>query len=137
MRTKKQRSRGLGAAPEVSVEAGMMSAFSDTYLDLLVEEVIETVSAGYSFQSTSDKWAGREGRAEASYFQQAGTQRRLEAVRQMDQRDQRRNSPGPPRPETVVNVWLNIDPHMSWAFYAQPGAFRWVDYMRGCSDTGS
>lgn len=121
MRSKKQRYRGLSAAPEVSVEAGMMSAFSDTYLDLLVEEVIETVSAGYSFQSSPGRWAGREGRTEGSYFQQAGTMRRLEAVRQIDSS---RASPGVPRVETSVDVWLSIDPHLSWAFYAQPGAFR-------------
>lgn len=115
--------RGISMAPDVrsSVEAGMMSIFSDVSLDLLLEEVVESVYAGFSFQNTSNRWASRE-RTTTSYFEQAGTLRRLESVRQMDAGDN--GAPGASRPEANVDVYLSIDPSVSWAFHAQPGALR-------------
>lgn len=105
-----------------SIQAGMMSIFSEVRLDLLMEEVIESVYAGFSFQDTSSQWATRE-RNDASYFEKAGTLRRLESVRQMDTmgvssvNTQRR---------TGAKVHLAIDATVPWLFHAQPGALRRV-----------
>lgn len=100
----------------------MMSIFSEVRLDLLMEEVIESVYAGFSFQDTSSQWATRE-RTDASYFEQAGTLRRLESVRQMDTIG---GSSGNIRLKTGVMVHLNIDASVPWLFHAQPGALRRV-----------
>lgn len=121
-RAGKRRVRGSGAAPDArsSIEAGMMSIFSDVNLDMLLEEVVESVYAGFSFQNTSNRWAARE-RSDTSYFQQGGTERRLESVRQMDAGAK---APGPGLTDDGVKVYLSVDPNVSWAFYAQPGALR-------------
>lgn len=121
-RAGKRKVRGVNTSPEgrSSIETGMMSIFSDLSLDMLMEEVVESVYAGFSFQSSSGRWASRE-RPDVSYFQQVGTRRRLESVRQMDTGVK---SPTPGRTGEGVEVYLSVDPSVSWAFYAQPGALR-------------
>lgn len=99
-----------------------MSIFSEVRLDLLMEEVIESVYAGFSFQDTSSQWATRE-RPDNSYFEKAGTLRRLESVRRMDTVNA---SSGKIQPKAGVSVHLNIDPSVPWLFHAQPGALRRV-----------
>lgn len=118
------RARGLGvdSSGQSTVQAGMMSIFSEVRLDLLMEEVIESVYAGFSFQDTSNQWATRE-RPDDSYFEQAGTLRRLESVRRMDTVGV---LPESTRPKARVHVHLNIDPSVPWLFHAQPGALRRV-----------
>lgn len=97
-----------------------MSLFSDVSLDALLEEVVESVYAGFSFQQTSSDWASRRRTSATTNRGQAGTLRRLESVRQMD------NSPAfdSQRPEAGVAIYLSIDPTVSWNFFAQPGALR-------------
>lgn len=121
-RTGKRKARGVNTSAEgrSSIETGMMSIFSDLSLDMLMEEVVESVYAGFSFQSSSSRWANRE-RPDVSYFQQVGTRRRLESVRQMDIGNK---SPTPGRTGEGIEVYLSVDPSVSWAFYAQPGALR-------------
>lgn len=116
----KARGLAVNKSGHDSIQAGMMSIFSEVRLDLLMEEVIESVYAGFSFQDTSSQWASRE-RTNSSYFAQAGTLRRLESVRQMDSA---RESLEALRLKTHVNVHLNIDPTVPWSFHAQPGALR-------------
>lgn len=110
----------MNANGSSSIQAGMMSIFSEVRLDLLMEEVIESVYAGFSFQDTSSQWATRE-RTDASYLEQAGTLRRLESVRQMDTMGV---SAAGTRPETGAKVHLNVDASVPWLFHAQPGALR-------------
>lgn len=121
-RASKQKIRGPLMAPGArsSIEAGMMSIFSDINLDVLLEEVVESVYAGFSFQNTSNKWAARE-TADSSYFKQGDTQRRLESVRQMDN-DGRASVAG--LSDDGPKVYLSVDPNVPWAFHAQPGALR-------------
>lgn len=121
-RASKKRTRGSVAALDSrsSVEAGMMSIFSDLNLDILLEEVVESVYAGFSFQNTSNRWATRE-RADTSYFQHEGTQRRVEVVRQPDLGVK---PPDLNQADDGVKVYISVDPNVSWAFYAQPGAVR-------------
>ncbi|KAF3769478.1 hypothetical protein M406DRAFT_348735 [Cryphonectria parasitica EP155] len=104
-----------------SIESGMMSIFSEVSLDSLLEEVVESVYAGFSFQNTSSRWASRD-KPSTSFFEQGNTLRRLESVRQLDtngavlgnSRDE----------DAAVGIHLNIDPNVSWDFHAQPGALR-------------
>lgn len=97
----------------------MRSLFSNLSLDALLEEVVESVYAGFSFQETSTRWATRE-RNNTSSFEQAGTHRRLESVRRMDNGSLQHMHQGQPG----VAVYINIDPTVSWDFHAQPGALR-------------
>ncbi|CAN8096474.1 unnamed protein product [Discula destructiva] len=117
----KTRGLGLESLGPSPIEAGMMSLFSNVRLDLLTEEVIESVYVGFSFQDTSSQWETRE-RADSSYFERAGTLRRLESVRRLDSvQDFAEASP----PRTSVSIHLHIDPKVhDWAFHAQSGALR-------------
>lgn len=100
-----------------------MSIFSEVTLDLLLEEVVESVYAGHSFQHTSSNWVIRD-RPNASYFDHAGTMRRIESVRQMDTSSN--GEATTPAPAFNVGVYLNIDSDVAWDFRAQPGALRRV-----------
>lgn len=97
----------------------MMSIFSDVSLDALLEEVVESIYAGFSFQQSSISWAIRE-RGEITAVEQAGSARRLESVRHMDADP----SLVAQKLQAGVAVYLNIDPTVSWNFHAQPGALR-------------
>lgn len=99
----------------------MMSLFSDVSLDALLEEVVESIYAGFSFQQSSNDWATRE-RGDISSMEQAGTVRRLESVRQMDMDP----SLDAKKLQSGVAIYLSIDPTVSWNFHAQPGALRRV-----------
>lgn len=104
-----------------TVEAGMMSLFSDIRLDVLLEEVVMSIYAGFTFQQSSTEWATRD-RGHVSSTDQAGTLRRLESVRQVDST----NTPKASESVTGVFVYLSIDPSVSWDFHGQPGALRRV-----------
>ena len=101
----------------------MMNLYSDVSLDLLVEEVIESVYAGFSYQQLSGA-LGRNIAAKTSEFSQANTMRRLGSLGPMESPDLKffssRNTPA------AVTVYFDIDPSVSWMFHAQPGAIRRV-----------
>lgn len=117
------RSRGMGGSPGArnTIEASMMSLFSDVSLDALLEEVVESIYAGFSFQQFSNDWANRD-RGTKTSIDQAGSLRRLESVRHMDNDAAVQGQ----RPEAGVAVYLSIDPTVAWNFHAQPGALRRV-----------
>lgn len=137
LRSPKRRAvRDLGrgmrshSGPRTPMEAGMMSIFSDVNLSLLLEEVVESVFAGFSFQNSSSKLNTKD-KSDDSYFEQRGTVRRLQSVRSID------NGSGRPSPVSTrssqsvmtspkVSVYLSVDPSVSWVFHAQPGALRRV-----------
>lgn len=98
----------------------MMSLFSEMRLDLLTEEVIESVYAGWSFQDTATQFSRVE--ADSSALGRAGTLRRLETVRRMDSaNDSAQDNPV----QGHVNVHIDIDPDvLSWRFHVQSGALR-------------
>lgn len=99
----------------------MMSLYSDVSLDALLEEVVESIYAGFSFQQSSGEWATRQ-RGDISSMEQAGSVRRLEAVRHMDTDP----SLDAQKLQAGVGIYLSIDPTVSWSFHAQPGALRRV-----------
>lgn len=126
----RDKGRGMSndTGPRTPIEAGMMSIYSDVSLNLLLEEVVESVFAGFSFQERSAEWAAKESDNE-SYFDQRGTNRRLESVRSMDTAIRRLSPARSGSPSIVataarVSVHISIDPSVSWAFHAQPGALR-------------
>ena len=101
----------------------MMSLYSEVRLDLLTEEVIESVYAGFSFQTNSAQWESRD-KAHSSQLDRAGTLRRLESVRRMDSGNDFDKTPLQLN-KKQVKIHLDIDPNIdSWAFHAQSGALR-------------
>ena len=101
----------------------MMNLHSDLSLDLLVEEVIESVYAGFSYQQLSGA-LGRDIAAKTSEFARANTMRRLGSLGPMETPDLRFFASRTTSP--AVTVYLDIDPAVSWMFHAQPGAIRRV-----------
>lgn len=98
----------------------MMSLFSEMRLDLLTEEVIESVYAGWSFQDSASQFS--YDKAGSSAIERAGTIRRLESVRRMDSTT---DSAKGALATSNVSIHLDIDPDVaSWGFHVQSGAFR-------------
>lgn len=92
----------------------------DVSLDDLVEEVADSMFAGYSFQHLStDRLATVDGLMHAGGHSRA--RERLETV----QSKSATNGSGPSHTDTDrVSVYLSIDPSCSWAFHLPPGAIR-------------
>ncbi len=101
----------------------MMNLYSDISLDLLVEEVVESVYAGFSYQQLSGA-LGRSVAARTSEFARANTMRRLGSLGPMETPDLEFFTSR--TPTSAVTVYLDIDPSVGWMFYAQPGAIRRV-----------
>lgn len=114
--------RGLRAGNNnlVSIEAGMMSIVTQVDVDVLAEEVVETVHAGHSFQKLSasqltiGKRAVNPGR---------------ESLRRLDSMEARESmaSRGTAAGDTCfsgITVSLDIEPSVNWSFHTQPGAIR-------------
>jgi hypothetical protein len=102
------------------IETGMMNLYSDISLESLVEEVVESVYAGFSYQQLSGSLASRS-RTTARELSRANTMRRLGSIGPMESVD---NEPLPSEHAPGVAVYLDIDPSARWMFYAQPGAIR-------------
>jgi signal transduction histidine kinase len=115
--TKKSRKRrvtggGLSHATDrnTSFKAEIVSLVSDISLDSLLEEVIESVYAGYSFQQTA---SARESGKHRLYS--------LQSLYSLGEDAPKSHQAGP-----AVSVYVNIDPNLAWDFRAQPGAIRRV-----------
>jgi signal transduction histidine kinase/CheY-like chemotaxis protein len=94
----------------------------DVSLDDLVEEVADSMFAGYSFQNLSTgQHATLDGLMNVGGYSRV--RERLDNIH-ADSRKNGTSSPGS-RVETV-SVYLSIDPSCSWDFHLQPGAIRRV-----------
>ncbi|KAF6807250.1 sensor histidine kinase response [Colletotrichum sojae] len=105
-----------------TIEAGMISLTSNVNLDVLVEEVVESVVAGFSFQRFAvAKLAGTRPseHADTDIF------RRLDSMQAAENMTSETNRAGD---ATLllgeVSVTYDINPAVSWAFRSQPGALR-------------
>lgn len=110
-RRAESRVRGVCQEGTLLIETGMMSLYSDVSLDSLVEEVVESVYAGHSYQQLSGSLGSRSGTM-AMDVSPASTVE---------------NDDGEalhPRHTTVVAIYLNIEPSARWMFHTQPGAIR-------------
>lgn len=108
--------------PEKTEQFGKKQLSVDVSLDDLVEEVADSMFAGYSFQHLSTgKLATVDGLMNAGGHSRA--RERLDHV-QADSAKNGGSTPGS-RAEKV-SVYLSIDPSCSWDFHLQPGAIRRV-----------
>ncbi|GKT46136.1 sensor protein GacS [Colletotrichum spaethianum] len=116
--------RGLRPETSASIESGMMSLVSDVHLDLLVEEVIESVFIGHSFHHMVASSLARHGSTSGP---PTPAQEKLDAIATSDGLGHRR-SPSETQPASLkdVKILVDIDPQYSWVFHTNPGAIRRV-----------
>ncbi|KAK1980228.1 hsp90-like protein [Colletotrichum cereale] len=116
--------RGLRSETSASIESGMMSLVSDVHLDLLVEEVIESVFIGHSFHHMVASSLARHGTTSGP---PTPAQEKLDAIATSDGLGHRRiPSESPPVSLKDVKILVDIDPQYSWVFHTNPGAIRRV-----------
>ncbi|OHE92477.1 hsp90-like protein [Colletotrichum orchidophilum] len=115
--------RGLRARDQkISIEAGMMSITSNVEVDVLSEEVVESVCAGFSYQRVSvAQLAGNRPTEHAD----TTAIRRLDSMQAMEEMATRTNKFGDLQLVLGdVSVTFDISPAISWSFHTQPGALR-------------
>lgn len=122
-RSEKQRRQGIRGLSErdpssKSIEHGMKSLTSDVRLDVLAEEVLESVAAGSTFQRMSIAQLARRGKGDVDRKSnqhldslQAVEELGAEGLHLQLQSDN-------------VSVFLDIDPSCSWTFRITPGSLR-------------
>ncbi|ELQ42981.1 histidine kinase G7 [Pyricularia oryzae Y34] len=101
-------SRGAGDCEKLGIEAGMMTIASDFELDVLTEEVIESVCAGFSHQRLST-----EGVEDQNMIRKPDG---IESIQDATLKSERHVGD--------VAVMFDINPAVSWTFHAQSGAIR-------------
>ncbi|KAK1486345.1 hsp90-like protein [Colletotrichum tamarilloi] len=117
--------RGLRARDrKISIEAGMMSITSNVEVDVLSEEVVESVCAGFSYQRISvAQLAGNRPTDHAD----TTALRKLDSMQAMEEMATRTNKIGDLQLILGdVSVTFDISPAVSWGFHTQPGALRRV-----------
>ena len=105
-----------------NIEAGMKSLYSHVVLDVLAEEVMESVFAGFNFQHAS---LSQLTHRKESMHADAHANRRMDSMRAMEEL-------GPLQTETGelrvgfgrISIFLDVDPSGSWSIHTQPGAVR-------------
>ncbi|KAJ0163556.1 Peroxide stress-activated histidine kinase mak1 [Colletotrichum tanaceti] len=107
---------------KISIEAGMMSITSNVNIDVLAEEVVESICAGFSYQrvSIAQLASNRPGEhADSSAI------RRLDSMQAMEDMASGTNRFGDMQLVLgEVSVTFDINPATSWGFHTQPGAVR-------------
>jgi hypothetical protein len=102
----------------------MKSLYSDVRLDVLCEEVLESVFAGFSFQSMSIAQLAKQKPMELVDVYANRQLDRIQALEQLGPLPTASSSQAPePSLGAKVSVSLDIDPACSWTFHARPGAF--------------
>ncbi|ROW08781.1 hypothetical protein VMCG_02899 [Cytospora schulzeri] len=121
---KQSRARPRGTQGPRANDMGMMAKESDAQLDVLVEEVTESVFAGYNFQVMSIARVSRNNKRQVD-DEAIG---RLDTVAAVEAfgHDLVKSSMTQQSKREGVLVYLDIDPTVSWQFRAQPGAIRRV-----------
>ncbi|KAM0424254.1 hypothetical protein ACHAPT_010626 [Fusarium lateritium] len=114
--------RGVQAPHRNSMIDGMMYIASDLDVDMLVEEIVECVHAGHTYQEQSVlRFRGQEPLEDSN----AHPHSRLDGI---DAAEDLGALPGtnsrPPLDSDRVVVILDIDPTVEWTFRSQPGALR-------------
>jgi signal transduction histidine kinase len=117
-----RRSQVFQKGASRTIGEGMMSLAANVRLDRLVEDVIESVFAGYNFQRLSV--AQMSNRQEATHADVVSN-RFLDGLRADEDLSYKTTLAGMmSHAHGDVWVFLNIDPESNWWFHAQPGAIR-------------
>ncbi|KAM0276619.1 hypothetical protein ACHAQH_006576 [Verticillium albo-atrum] len=118
-------SRAWPTNRQVSIEAGMKRLESDVALDVLVEDVVESVFAGFNFQYASMAQLSKH---KKTRHVDAEANHRMDAHNAMQDFGSTHMA-GSSQVDLGFNrvfLTLDIDPKCSWIFNTSPGAFRRV-----------
>lgn len=117
---RKQSLRGLSRKDrsDISIEDGMKSLISDVRLDVLAEEVLESVAAGFTFQRMSIAQLARRDKRHVD----RRSNQHLDALQAVEELGAERTHLQL-QPHNV-SVYLDIDPSYAWAFSVSPGSVR-------------
>ncbi|KAF3811724.1 putative histidine kinase 3 [Colletotrichum gloeosporioides] len=115
--------RGLrGRDEKANIEAGMMSISSNVEIDVLAEEVVDSVCAGFSYQRMS---VAQLANSRAADNIEPNAMSRLDSMQAMEDMASSGGRHG--NVQLVlgdVSVNFDISPAVSWTFHTQPGAIR-------------
>ncbi|KDN71497.1 putative hsp90-like protein [Colletotrichum sublineola] len=115
--------RGLrNSDQKISIESGMMSSTSNVDVDVLAEEVVESICAGFSYQrvSVAQLASNRPGEHADS-----NAIRRLDSMQAMEDMASGTNKLGDLQLVLGdVSVTFEVNPAASWRYHTQPGAIR-------------
>ncbi|GKT47723.1 hybrid signal transduction histidine kinase A [Colletotrichum spaethianum] len=107
---------------KISIEAGMMSITSNVDLDVLSEEVVESICAGFSYQRVSVAQLANNRPGEHA---DTSAIRRLDSMQAMEDMASGTNKFGDLQLVLGdVSVTFDINPAASWRYHTQPGAIR-------------
>ncbi|KAL0930098.1 Histidine kinase 5-like protein 2 [Colletotrichum truncatum] len=105
------------------IEAGMMSIASDVELDILAEEVVESVCAGFSYQQLSI--AHHVNQQSSEHAEVPDLVRRLDSLQAIEDAAFKPQSRGDLLSLLgEVTVTFDVSPAVSWTFHTQSGAIR-------------
>ncbi|KAL0932205.1 sensor histidine kinase response [Colletotrichum truncatum] len=115
--------RGLRSNDKkLTIEAGMIALERNCAIDVLSEEVIESVCAGFSFQRFA---VGQLAGSRPSEHADTDALRRLDGMQALENMASENNRTGDAQLLLgEVSVTFDINPAMNWRFYSQPGALR-------------
>ncbi|KAG5995941.1 hypothetical protein E4U43_002946 [Claviceps pusilla] len=123
--------RGLRRGKAASIESGMMRIVSRVKVDLIVEEVVESVYAGRIFQlrSIGSNGSGQHGQSQNSSPSVGADSVQHEQQQQQQQQQHSElaaDSSLTQNDSDIATVCVDIQPNTPWEFYTQPGALRRV-----------
>ncbi|KAI1861552.1 hypothetical protein JX265_009519 [Neoarthrinium moseri] len=113
--------RGVSSSNDVSIETGMMSITSDVEVDVVAEQVVESVFAGHCFQTQS---VTRLVDGQGSQDTDMDAMRRLDSTKAIEALGIRGRTGQIQVVLGDVVVSLDINANSRWAFTTQPGAIR-------------
>ncbi|KAF3807899.1 Hybrid signal transduction histidine kinase A [Colletotrichum gloeosporioides] len=115
--------RGLrNVDKKLTIEAGMMSLSRNVNIDVLAEEVIESVCAGFSFQRFA---VSRLTESRPSEHGDIDALHRLDSMQALENMSSETNKGGDSQILLGdVSVTYDVNPAASWRFNTQPGALR-------------
>ncbi|KAL2676623.1 hypothetical protein Neosp_010387 [[Neocosmospora] mangrovei] len=113
--------RGVQYPQRSSMSDGMMYITSDLDVDMLVEEIVECVHAGHTYQEQS---LFRFRNQESPENRDAHPHSRLDGIDAAENSDAFGSTNRSQLTSEGVVVILDIDPSVEWTFHSQPGALR-------------
>ncbi|KAK2039194.1 histidine kinase [Colletotrichum somersetense] len=113
--------RGLRLSKSQAIEAGMMSLNSHVQIDVLAEEVMDSIFAGFNFQHMSIAQLKKKMKARDP---DVTANRYLDSLRAQEELSLGHSNHTVPTAFSNVMVIFDLDPSCSWVFDTQSGAIR-------------
>lgn len=113
--------RGITKNTQRSIEAGMMAIRSSVKIDVLVEEVMDSIFAGFNFQYLS---IAQLKKLDSAQEPDVAANLRLDSMRAKEELNLSSSTQAAPVAFNDVVVLFHAAPGTDWVFDTQPGAIR-------------